>query len=103
LPYQENELVKGLPEGKKELFPLSEVMKGQPLALVLYVYSTHVPPPIRAVAEEKNIDLVYVPASGTGEYQPLDRKIFRIVKNQLFKRNLHDFDNFNVERYEDLY
>lgn len=32
---------------------------------------------------DSNIQLIFVPANGTGKYQPLDRKIFGILKAKL--------------------
>ena len=54
-----------------------------PLALVLDAYASHRSKEVKEHAKSLGIDLIYVPASGTGEYQPLDRKIFGILKGKL--------------------
>ena len=38
---------------------------------------------IKNYAKDNNIKLIQVPPNGTGEYQPLDRRIFGIVKKKL--------------------
>jgi len=68
---------------------LSEYMSGQPFALVLDIYTTHIADEIRDIATQLGIECIYVPANGTGQYQPLDRRIFGIVKKQLAKQELH--------------
>lgn len=54
-----------------------------PCALVLDVYPAHRTKNVIQEAGNLNIELIYVPANGTGEFQPLDRTIFGIVKSKL--------------------
>lgn len=49
-------------------------------ALVLDVYKTHRVESVKEFAKSLNIKLIFVPACGTGDYQPLDRRIFGILK-----------------------
>ena len=74
---------------KRYLNWISSQMGGQPFALVMDIYTTHIADSIKEEASNLNIECIYVPANGTGTYQPLDRKIFGIVKKQLAKAELH--------------
>lgn len=69
---------------KRYLAWLSNIMRNQPFALVLDVYTTHIDNDVKQRVRELDIELIYVPVNGTGLYQPLDRKIFGVVK----KKNL---------------
>ena len=55
----------------------------EPCALVLDLFASHHCQAVKDRAQELGIDLIFVPANGTGLYQPLDRKIFGILKKQL--------------------
>ena len=55
---------------------------GCPLILVLDVYPAHRTAAIRNRANELDIELLYVPAGGTSQYQPLDRRIFGELKSR---------------------
>ena len=70
---------------------LSDCMGGKPFALVLDIYTTHIADEIREIATNLGIECIYVPANGTGQYQPLDRRIFGIMKKQLSKQENHSF------------
>ena len=78
---------------------LSFLMDDQPFALVLDVYPTHREEDIKAFAKTMEIELIFVPANGTGQFQPLDRRIFGIVKKKLVATSFYDL---NCER-KDLY
>ena len=54
-----------------------------PFALVLDVFSSHREQTVKDYARNLGIELIFVPASGTGIYQPLDRVIFGIFKKLL--------------------
>lgn len=54
-----------------------------PCALLLDCYSAHRTKEIKKLAKAKKIELIFVPANGTGLYQPLDRRIFGILKSKL--------------------
>lgn len=64
---------------------LSEQVNNEPCCLVLDVYSTHKDAIVRELAQSLQIDLIFVPANGTGSFQPLDRKIFGIIKAKMKK------------------
>jgi len=67
---------------------LYEKMGRIPFALVLDGYTTH--HKVESLFEPKGIEFIFVPANGTGKYQPLDRTIFGIVKKQLSEREAHN-------------
>lgn len=55
-------------------------MKGQPCALILDKYASHVSESTLAAAEELKIRLVFIPTSATDMFQPLDIRIFGALK-----------------------
>lgn len=64
---------------------LHSITKGRPCALLLDVFKAHHTINVITRANELNIQLIYMPANGTSLFQPLDRKIFGIVKFKLRK------------------
>lgn len=54
-------------------------------ALILDSFRAHMTQKVKEYASTKNINIIQVPSNGTGAYQPLDRKIFGIVKAKLRK------------------
>jgi hypothetical protein len=50
--------------------------------LVLDIHPAHRTDPAGAAAEECEIELLFVPAGGTSEYQPLDCRIFGELKSR---------------------
>jgi len=62
---------------------LYEQMNHKPCALIIDCFKAHIDEEIKKYAKQKNIELIIVPACGTGIYQPLDRKIFGILKAKL--------------------
>jgi len=52
-----------------------------PCALILDRYASHTSDEIKACANDLGIHLVYIPTSGTEVYQPLDRKVFGVLKS----------------------
>lgn len=52
-------------------------------ALVLDCFRAHCTDAVKEEAKRLGIKLIFVPANGTGKYQPLDRGIFGIVKSKL--------------------
>lgn len=75
------------------------IAKHQPCALVLDCYKAHHTLAVIKRASELNIQLIFVPANGTSLYQPLDRKIFGIVKTKL--RSLARSNSFSgPERFK---
>jgi hypothetical protein len=54
----------------------------EPLCLMVDQYQTHTAPGIQAEAENLGIEIIWVPRSGTGRYQPLDRRTFGAFKSK---------------------
>jgi len=77
---------------------LHEKMDKKPFALVLDCFRAHIDEKVKKLANDLTIELIIVPACGTGIYQPLDRKIFGIVKAKLRARELH---NRTIQSKED--
>ena len=78
---------------------LSKQMDGHPLALLLDTYKAHMHPKVLQIAESLNIELIFIPPCGTGEFQPLDRFIFGFLKKKLRSESLeYDKDNYS-ERF----
>lgn len=55
----------------------------QPCALVLDCFKAHCTKAVRRFAKEHFIELIFVPANGTSDFQPLDRRVFGILKSKL--------------------
>lgn len=55
----------------------------QPCALVLDCFKAHCTKTVRRFAKDHYIELIFVPANGTSDYQPLDRRVFGILKSKL--------------------
>jgi hypothetical protein len=53
-----------------------EVAQCSPCSLIFDVYATHRTERVLAAAEANDVELLFVPAGGTGRFQPLDRRIF---------------------------
>lgn len=62
---------------------VAEKMPSKGFALVLDVYKSHLTKEFKQKAKELNIELIYVPACGTGIYQPLDISIFGVFKEKM--------------------
>ena len=56
-------------------------MNREPSALILDRYSSHVTDAVKLKAQQLNIRLVYIPTSATDQFQPLDARIFGVVKS----------------------
>lgn len=52
-------------------------------ALILDVHPSHRTQKVTETAGRLKIELIYVPANGTGIFQPLDNKIYGILKSKL--------------------
>lgn len=61
----------------------SNVSSGNQCALILDQYPSHCTPLVKEVAQQFNIQLIYIPKNATGVFQPLDRRIFGIIKTKL--------------------
>jgi hypothetical protein len=57
-----------------------EVAQGCPCVLVLDVYSTHRTGRVLLSAAEKDMEILLIPAGGTAQFQPLDRRVFGELK-----------------------
>ena len=55
----------------------------QPCALLLDCFKAHCTNAVKKFAKEHFIELIYVPANGTSHFQPLDRRIYGILKSKL--------------------
>lgn len=60
-----------------------KLAEGFPCALVLDCYKAHRTTEVKKLARKLRIELIFVPANGTGTYQPLDRRVFGIAKSIL--------------------
>ncbi len=60
-----------------------KITLGQPCALVLDCFKAHCTKKVKKAAKLYSIELIFVPANGTSDYQPLDRRIFGVVKSKL--------------------
>lgn len=77
------------------------VSLGKPCALVLDCYKAHRTDAVKEEADNLGIELIFVPACGTSIYQPLDRRIFGILKAHL--RSLAGSRIFyDTERYQTI-
>jgi hypothetical protein len=61
---------------------LHEIRHGENIKLVLDQYTVHISTESRRLASELNIDFIPIPRGGTGRFQPLDRRIFGIMKSK---------------------
>jgi hypothetical protein len=61
---------------------LSEQSSGEPCILIMDVYPTHRTERVREAAMSLNIEILYVPAGGTSQFQPLDARIFGELKSR---------------------
>lgn len=52
-------------------------------ALILDCLAAHRTPAVISKANSLGIELIFVPANGTGYYQPLDRRVFGVLKSKL--------------------
>ena len=62
---------------------ISNQMQSKPFALIVDCFKAHLNQKVKNLAKSLGIELIIVPACGTGKYQPLDRKIFGIVKEKM--------------------
>lgn len=81
---------------------LKKKMNNQNFALVLDVYKSHINEKVKEEAKKLGIQLIFVPASGTAEYQPLDISIFGIAKKKLVADEEKDPININKKRHENV-
>ena len=61
--------------------PVVTQMNNEPCALILDRYTSHVTDEVKIKAQQLNIRLVYIPTSATETFQPLDSRIFGMLKS----------------------
>lgn len=79
---------------------LKEFKKGYILHVLWDLYASHKSEIVKSTAKDLEIGLSFIPAGQTDEWQPLDRRIFGILKsqacsqfdNQMISKNLDTFD-----------
>ena len=71
-------------------------------ALVLDVYKSHVAPSVKKEAAKLGIQLIFVPACATGLLQPLDRRIFGVVKQRLVQFGQKTKESDGKQRWKNL-
>lgn len=81
---------------------LKQRMNNQSFYLILDVYKAHIDNTVRKAAKKLQINLIFVPACGTGLYQPLDRRLFGLVKNYLTSHNLNKNLKKSDERWPNI-
>ena len=71
---------------------------GEKVYLLLDLYSVHRKEKVRDCAKECNIQLIYIPGGMTDIYQPLDRRVFGVMKQHLRRlwRRMYLDDPFAV-------
>jgi hypothetical protein len=72
-----------------------------PLVVILDTYSAHRAQDVRAVAQAYEIDLVFIPPGCTDRLQPLDRRVFGVLKSfarQLWRRRYHETEGAKTSR-----
>ena len=63
--------------------------QNEPCLLIWDVYDAHRSQKVKDKAKELNIELAFVPAGGTSQYQPLDVRIFGELKSRARKKFEH--------------
>ena len=84
---------------------IEEQVDGRYCSLVWDVHSSHRSADVVACARQRKINLLFVPAGQTGEYQPLDRRVFGVLKKQahrLFLDQLRGRDLTVIDRIDAL-
>ena len=79
---------------------LKNYKNGYMINVVLDLHSSHRSESVKEKAGNLEIGLSFIPAGQTGEWQPLDRRIFGILKSracsmfdlEMISKDLHDFD-----------
>lgn len=61
---------------------LKNQASGNNLCLVIDVFSAYITPLVKTTAKDLGIELIYVPANGTGLYQPCDIRIMGVLKKK---------------------
>jgi hypothetical protein len=78
-------------------WPRSRIQR-EPIVVLWDQFSAHRDQGVKERAQELGIELVFIPAGMTGEYQPLDRRIFGSLK----ARTRAQFDRHSMSADEEL-
>lgn len=81
---------------------LKKKMGDESFALILDVYKAHTHASVKKEVQKLRIKLIFVPAYGRGIYQPLDRRLFGIIKKRLSSINENDPERNNKERWKEI-
>lgn len=81
---------------------LKRKMNTDNFALIFDVYKSHINDKVKKEAAKLGIQLIYVPASGTATYQPLDIKIFGITKNKLTQNEQNHPIEIDQNRHKNI-
>ena len=76
-----------------------KIIHPDPCALIVDSYGAHITATVNRYAMERSITIIQVPPNGTALYQPLDRKIFGIVKQKLRSKLGTKSDDDGENRY----
>ena len=68
-------------------------MNNEPCALIIDRYTSHTTAAVRFKALELQIQLIFIPTSATEKYQPIDRRVFGVMKSMASS----SFDDFVFE------
>ena len=83
-------------------FKWPKKMDNNNFALILDVYKSNINKYVKREAKKLGIKLIFVPASGTSLFQPLDIKIFGIVKEKLIKMEKENPIEMNKDRFKTI-
>ena len=79
------------------------MMGKSPFVLILDVYRAHIDKTVKAEAEKLGIKLIFVPACATGLYQPLDRRLYGIIKKKLISNDYNKGIQSDDKRWERIF
>ena len=86
----------------KYLEKLKEFVKKK-CALIIDTYASHRTDKVKEKAAELGIELIFIPPGSTDELQPLDRKVFGVLKayaKQLWREHYHKYEGGKIDRWE---
>ena len=81
---------------------LHEMMGKTSFALILDVYRAHIEKSVKEEAKKLGIKLIFVPACATGLYQPLDRRLYGIIKKKLISNDKNKQIQSDDKRWENI-
>ena len=71
-------------------------MDNEPCVLIVDRYSSHITTEVLQTASQLQIKMIYIPTSATEKYQPLDKRVFGVLKSMAAS----SFDDFVFEKQE---